>query len=94
MSDSRAVEYAQQQVELWAANTYSVYSKMVRWNLWDWTDGEIEEQLRGIIERREHESEWLWARDGSVQAAFGDKDNVTLDDIDWAEVIRCTLPTE
>lgn len=93
MSNTQAVEYAQGQVELWTCNTYDVYHKIVQWHEWDWTDGEIEEQLRRIITEREHESDWLTAEPGEDgQAAFGDKDGVTLDDIDWTEVIRTTLP--
>lgn len=91
-NNSKAIEYAQEQVELWAANTYDVYLKIVQWNGWDWTDGQIAEQLRGMIERREHESDWLTSEDGEQQAAFGDADGVTLSDIDWSAVIRSTLP--
>lgn len=91
MADSKAIEYAQEQVEMWAANESDVYFHVRKLHHWGNTEEEITTYLRETIEQGAAGSDWLTSEDGEQQAAFGDADGVTLDDIVWAEVIRCLV---
>jgi hypothetical protein len=87
MPNKRAIEYALEMVEIWASNTHDVYLTVRDMVEGGHSDDEIRTALVQMIEDGDGGSDWLMAREGVEQAAFGDSDGVTFDDIDWIEAI-------
>lgn len=88
MTSNAAIQYAQEQVELWAMNTYDVYLTVRDMVEGDHSDDEIRTALVQMIEDSDEGSDYLMAReDGDEGRAFGDSDGVTFDDIDWSAAI-------
>ena len=86
MANTDAIEYAQDQTYIWASNTFDVYCGVIHMYECLESDEAIADYLQNMIRNGSHESDWLTSKEGE-QAAFGDADGVTLDDIDWADII-------
>lgn len=85
-SKQEAIEFAQREVELWSQNTAPVYFTVRELHEAGASDVEIAGYMVGLIREGEHESESLMFS-GEGEAAFGDADGITFDDIDWTTVI-------
>lgn len=87
MANVTAKLYAQNQVDIWAQNTEQAYRLIRHMHSEHCTDEQIADMLREWITDGAYDSGWLISSDGEMQAAFGDADGVTMDDIDWSAVI-------
>lgn len=85
-SKQEAIDYAQREVSGWVENTEDVFLHVRNLHEWGYEDRDIIEYLTDAIESGAGGSGYLMSS-GEGEAAFGDADGVTFDDIDWKTVI-------